>query len=116
MHYTLCITGQYLLQLKVVVCFLILVAGRVINVFVPIFYKIIVTELTTGQNNQTNSYDVSFTNALGIENTIGIVFPLTPICIYVVLKFLQVRVHVHMCTYHFALYTYMCTCYCNINS
>ena len=87
-------TGQYLLQLRVVICFLILAAGRVINVYVPLYYKNIVNALTPNYypgGNHTNQLDVSFSNHMGIGDAgTGIVFPLVSICIYVLLKFLQV--------------------------
>ena len=37
--------GQYLLQLRVVVCLVLLAAGRVVNVYVPLFYKTITDDL-----------------------------------------------------------------------
>ncbi len=89
-YYYISFSGHYLLQLRVVVCFVILVAGRVINVFVPLYYKNIVNALTPGYNS-TSQLDTSLAKSLGIpDGGTGIVFPLASICIYVVLKFMQV--------------------------
>ncbi|XP_071966249.1 ATP-binding cassette sub-family B member 6-like [Antedon mediterranea] len=38
--------GHYILQIKVIICLLILITGRVANVYVPVLYKDIVDELT----------------------------------------------------------------------
>lgn len=57
------------LQVKVVVCFLILAAGRVINVLVPYMYKIIVNHMTPGNGAITDPWHL--------------------ILIYVALRFLQ---------------------------
>ena len=74
-----------------VVCFLILVGGRVINVYVPIYYRNIVNALTpstTPGGNHTHSLDV----VLGISLTDnGVTFPMASILIYVFLRFLQVK-------------------------
>jgi ATP-binding cassette subfamily B (MDR/TAP) protein 6 len=72
----------------VIVCFLILVGGRVINVFVPIYYKKIINALTPSQqSNTTSSLDL----ALGFTHpATGITFPLASILIYIFLRFLQV--------------------------
>lgn len=77
--------GHYLLQLVVIICFLILAAGRVINLYVPIYYKKIVNGLTP-QVNTTDSLDKAFGMTLGNS---GITFPLASILIYVFLRFLQ---------------------------
>ena len=71
-------------------CFLILVGGRVINVYVPIYYRNIVNALTPASapgGNHTHSLDV----ALGVSDESGVTFPLASILIYVFLRFLQVR-------------------------
>lgn len=84
------LSGHYMLQLRVVACFLILVVGRVINVFVPIYYKKIVDGLTFS-NNGTSQLDSSLAVSLGISvGETAIVFPLGSISIYVMLKFMQV--------------------------
>ena len=77
--------GHYVLQLVVVICFLILASGRVINLYVPIYYKKIVNGLTP-QKNMTDSLDLAY----GVTaNNTGITFPLASILIYVGLRFLQ---------------------------
>ncbi|XP_069792130.1 ATP-binding cassette sub-family B member 6-like isoform X2 [Narcine bancroftii] len=60
--------GSILLQVFVLLCLLLLVAERVINVFVPIYYKNIVNELSEGVPWKTLAMTV---------------------CLYVLLKFLQ---------------------------
>ena len=79
-----------MLQMRVVICFLILVCGRVINVYVPIYYRNIVNALTPTSipgGNHTHSLDT----ALGLSlAATGVTFPLASILIYVLLKFLQV--------------------------
>ncbi|XP_072028962.1 ATP-binding cassette sub-family B member 6-like [Amphiura filiformis] len=62
--------GQYLLQIRVVVCLLILAAGRVINVFVPLLYKEIVNALTPQDGSK-------------------VIFPAKLIGFYVLAKFAQ---------------------------
>ena len=74
-----------LLQLVVIICFLILAAGRVINLYVPIYYKKIVNGLSP-QKNMTDSLDLTYGLTVG---TSGITFPLASILIYVFLRFLQ---------------------------
>lgn len=85
--------GHHLLQLRVVTCFFILVGARVVNVFVPIYYRNIVNALTPSSvpgGNHTHKLDA----ALGLtDNTTGISFPLASILIYVFLRFLQVLYH-----------------------
>jgi len=85
-----CMSGHPLLQLRVVTCFLLLAGGRVINVFVPIFYKRIVDALTPSTlpgGNSTNQLD----SALGLtEPTTGVTFPAVSLVLYVLLRFLQV--------------------------
>ena len=79
--------GHPLLQLRVIACFLILVSGRVINVYVPIYYKTIINALTPSQTDSTSQLD----KAIGFTSqTTGITFPLASILIYIFLRFLQV--------------------------
>eukprot|EP00731_Ephydatia_muelleri_P022195 Em0014g786a len=48
--------GQYLLQLRVLVCLVLLGAGRVVNVYVPLFYKTITDDLASfSLPNATNA-------------------------------------------------------------
>lgn len=60
--------GNILLQLLVLFCLMLLGVERAINVFVPIYYKNIVNELTDGSSWRTLA---------------------TTVCIYVLLKFMQ---------------------------
>ncbi|XP_073722339.1 ATP-binding cassette sub-family B member 6 [Misgurnus anguillicaudatus] len=60
--------GNILLQLLVLMCLTLLGAERAINVFVPIYYKNIVNQLTDGSSWKTLA---------------------TTVCVYVFLKFLQ---------------------------
>ena len=76
--------GQPLLQLRVVVCFLILVAVRVINVYVPIYYKKIVDGLTS--NSSASALDRSL--HIVLPQT-GLFLPLASVLLYVLLRFLQ---------------------------
>ena len=76
--------GHPLLQLRVAVCFLILVAVRVINVFVPIYYKKIVDGLSS--NSSVDSVDQQLHIVVGQT---GLTLPLASIIIYVLLRFLQ---------------------------
>lgn len=91
-----CFAGHPLLQLRVVACFLILVCGRVINVYVPIYYRNIVNALTPSHvpgGNHTHQFDT----VLGLsQDSTGVTFPLASILIYVFLKFLQVKLMVSM--------------------
>lgn len=81
--------GHPILQLRVIACFLILISGRVINVYVPIYYKRIINALTPGPPNTTSSLDLS----MGFTSqTTGITLPLASILIYVFLRFLQVTI------------------------
>ena len=78
--------GHPFLQLRVVVCFLILISGRVINVYVPIYYKYIINALTPGGGaNSTSSLDLK----LNITGTTTLTLPISTITIYVFLRFLQ---------------------------
>lgn len=81
---------NYRLQAHVVVCFLILVGARVINVYVPIYYKKIVDALTPSGNNPCNSSTDSLDLRYGYTHeSTGVTFPLASILIYVGLRFLQ---------------------------
>ena len=82
--------GKPTLQLRVAFCFLLLVSGRVINVFVPIYYSKIVNALspTAGGDhyNATDPLDLKY----GLtDSTTGVTFPLVSVLIYVFLRFLQ---------------------------
>ena len=76
--------GHPLLQLRVVVCFLILVAARVINVYVPLYYKKIVDGLSS--NSSVDPLDQRL--HIVVPQT-GLTLPLASIIIYVVLRFMQ---------------------------
>ncbi|PIK53214.1 putative ATP-binding cassette sub-family B member 6, mitochondrial [Apostichopus japonicus] len=47
--------GHYIMQFRVLICIMLLVAGRVVNVFVPVLNKLIIDALTV-----TKSHDVEF--------------------------------------------------------
>ena len=97
-HATLLLSGHPLLQLRVIACFLILVGGRVINVYVPIYYKKIINALTPNQQTNTTSY---LDLALGFTHpATGITFPIASILIYILLRFLQVHTSVLPCCVH----------------
>ncbi len=77
------------LQVHVVLCFIILISARVINVYVPIYYKKIVDALTPSSNSgehSTDSLDIKYGYT---EESTGVTFPLVSILIYVGLRFLQ---------------------------
>ena len=76
--------GHRLLQLRVAVCFLILVAVRVINVYVPVYYKKIVDGLTS--NSSVDRFDRQLD--IVVPQT-GLTLPLASILIYVLLRFMQ---------------------------
>lgn len=76
--------GHPILQLRVAVCFLLLVSGRVINLYVPMYYKKIVNALTPNSSVEQLDFMVGIT----LPET-GITFPLVSIILYVFLKFLQ---------------------------
>ena len=78
--------GHPLLQLRVVICFLILAGGRVINLYVPIYYKNIVNALTPNSTQPVEHLDAVFGFTVGQS---GVTFPLASIIIYVFLRFLQ---------------------------
>lgn len=78
--------GHPLLQFQVLACFLILASGRVINLYVPIYYKVIVNALTPNSSQPVPQADT----LLGVTVTpLGVTFPIGSIFIYVFLKFLQ---------------------------
>ena len=77
--------GQLLLQVQIVICLVILAAGRVINLYVPIYYKIIINSLTPN-SNLTSKFDLTY--GLTSQST-GVTFPVASILIYVFLRFLQ---------------------------
>ena len=76
--------GHPLLQLRVAVCFLILVAVRVINVFVPVYYKKIVDGLTSNSSVDALDRQVDI-----VVPQTGLTLPLASIIIYVLLRFMQ---------------------------
>ena len=76
--------GHLILQLRVVICFILLGGGRVINVYVPIYYKTIVNALSPNVNT-THSFDL----AHGLTASNGVTFPYVSILIYVILRFMQ---------------------------
>ena len=79
--------GDLFLQLMVLICFLILVAGRAVNLLVPIYYKKIVNALTpTSSPNQKNTY-WELTATLGENQHLSL--PVKYILLYVFLRFLQ---------------------------
>lgn len=51
--------GHYLMQIRVLFCVMLLIAGRVVNVFVPLLNKIIIDALTV-----TKSHQVEFSMAI----------------------------------------------------
>ena len=80
--------GNRFLQLMVLICFLILVAGRAVNLLVPIYYKKIVNALTpTSTPNQNNDTYWGLTATLSENQHVS--FPVEFILLYVFLRFLQ---------------------------
>ena len=79
--------GKPLLQIRVLICFLILGGGRVVNVFVPLYYKYIVNALSP-TNTSEGPLSVSMEN-VGIHVGQYITLPWKLILIYVFLRFLQ---------------------------
>ena len=77
--------GHPILQLRVIICFVILVAARVVNLYVPIYYKKIVNGLSPKQN-MTDSLDLMYGMT---SKASGVTFPIASILIYVLLRFLQ---------------------------
>ncbi|CAH1788119.1 unnamed protein product [Owenia fusiformis] len=74
---------SFSLQIRVVVCFLILGAGRGVNLLVPIYYKNIVNSLTIKKPAEDDQIDHRVLQAGGLE------FRWDYIAIYVGLRFLQ---------------------------
>ena len=81
--------GHLLLQLRVIVCFLLLVSGRVINVYVPIYYKYIINALTPGGSGGGGNSTSTLELKLSITSTTTLALPISTIIIYVFLRFLQ---------------------------
>ncbi|XP_070564941.1 ATP-binding cassette sub-family B member 6-like [Ptychodera flava] len=83
-------SGHPILQLLVVLCFIILLANRGINVLVPLYYKYIVDALTpqSSLSEFFSGYSSDNTTTTPSPQT-GLVFPWKDIMIYVLLKFLQ---------------------------
>jgi ABC-type transport system involved in Fe-S cluster assembly fused permease/ATPase subunit len=77
--------GSFLLQLCVIICVGLLVAGRVVNLFTPIYYKKIVDSLTVKSVNTS----VTLTDGQYVATVNGIEFRWDFILIYVGLWFLQ---------------------------
>ena len=81
--------GRPLLQFRVVVCFILLAGGRVVNVFVPIYYKKIVNALSPAPTNGNKSLLSVSLESFGGDNGYSINLPVNSILIYVFLRFLQ---------------------------
>ncbi|XP_065894792.1 ATP-binding cassette sub-family B member 6-like [Dysidea avara] len=86
--------GKLFLQVLVLLCFLILVAGRGVSLLVPIYYKKIVDELTPSSSASygTTTGNKSFVGldfTLTINENQQVTFPVELIIIYVFLRFLQ---------------------------
>jgi len=86
--------GNLFLQILVLICFLILIAGRGVSLLVPIYYKKIVNELTPSSsasygstNNSESFFGLDLTFAIN-ENQ-QVTFPVELIIVYVFLRFLQ---------------------------
>ena len=47
---------SYILQLKILICVLILIMGRVLNLFMPITYKYVIDSLTPALNSSSSQY------------------------------------------------------------
>ena len=77
--------GDRPLQLIVVLCFILLAADRVINVYVPIYYKKIINALKP-HSNSTSHLDA----ALGLTHSpTGVTFPLASVLIWALLRLLK---------------------------
>ncbi|EGD79239.1 ATP-binding cassette sub-family B member 6 [Salpingoeca rosetta] len=86
--------GKPLLQLRVLVCLVLLALGRVVNLYVPISYKLIVDKLTptsAKSNIHASSPSPSPSSWLdgGLFAASGVSFPVGEILIYVGLRFLS---------------------------
>ena len=77
-----------ILQLLVVICFLLLIAGRVVNLLVPIYYKKIVNALTPKSVPNPGNQTYLVLTATLSENQ-HVTFPVKFIVLYVFLRFLQ---------------------------
>ncbi len=88
------VAGHLLLQLRVVACFFILVGVRVVNVFVPLYYKKIINALTVsyqlGGGGGNHTYLDGSHDGSPDDGSNGLTLPIVPITIYVFLRFLQV--------------------------
>lgn len=72
-----------ILQLRVLICLVLLALGRVVNLYVPVSYKVIVDRLTpTSSSEQTLGQWL-------LHSTNNMTFPVYPILIYVGLRFLS---------------------------
>ena len=86
--------GNLFLQMLVLICFLILIAGRGVSLLVPIYYKKIVNELTPSSSTSYSSSNDS-ESLLGLDLTFRVnenqqvKFPVKLIIVYVFLRFLQ---------------------------
>lgn len=80
--------GNLFLQVLVLICFIILAAGRAVNLLVPIYYKKIVNALTPTITTPSQGNETSRFTATGGENE-HVSFPVEYILIYVFLRFLQ---------------------------
>lgn len=80
--------NQPLLQLNVLFCVVLLVLGRVVNLFTPIFYKKIVDVLTPAAGVGAGNGTVTQLPAFGLTG-IPVPFPADYILVYVGLRFLQ---------------------------
>ena len=79
--------GNMFLQLLVLICFLILAAGRAVNLLVPIYYKKIVNALTPTSTPSQGNETYKWTATLNDNQHIS--FPVEFILIYILLRFLQ---------------------------
>ena len=79
--------GNLFLQMLVLICFVILVAGRAVNLLVPIYYKKIVNALTPTSTPSQGNGTYKWTSASNDNENIS--FPLEFILIYILLRFLQ---------------------------
>ena len=76
--------GHRLLQLRVAVCFMILAGARVINVYVPVYYKKIIDGLTSNSSVDNIDHQMNI-----VISQTGLTLPLGSIIIYVLLRFMQ---------------------------
>lgn len=71
--------GDWSLQVRVVICFSCLAIGRVVNLYVPIYYRAIINDFTVS-NTTSRSY---------LESATGFHMPYSHLLIWVALRFLQ---------------------------